>query len=172
MARYARGTHTRAVCDTCGLEYPLLSLQTQWDNLRTCPECFDPKHPQLKIRAVADRTSVYQPRSSENAREDVTIRIWRGVEFYVRTATDVEYGWTDGFPVSGGAIGVSTGTVVGNATCFVPGTAVNVSVGNETPQSATITSGEVSTFATGTVSINIDINTWGSDSWGENTWGD
>jgi hypothetical protein len=154
------------------LEYPYLSLRTQWDNLRVCPECFDPKHPQIKIRAVSDRTAVHQPRPGENAREDATVRIWRGVEFYARTDGPISYFWTDGIPVTTDAVTVSAGTVVGSATVFPSGTAVTASVGNEAPQSANIASGEAATFATGTVSIDIDLNTWGKDSWGENTWGD
>ena len=29
-------------------EYKLSELKEEWNGLKTCPECFEPKHPQLE----------------------------------------------------------------------------------------------------------------------------
>ena len=47
MPIYARGRHSRAVCDRCGFAYPYRVLKREWTGLYVCRECFDYKHPQL-----------------------------------------------------------------------------------------------------------------------------
>ena len=44
---FAVGKHALAHCDRCGFRYKLLELRKEWNGLKTCPECYDPKHPQL-----------------------------------------------------------------------------------------------------------------------------
>ena len=44
---FASGTFSKAVCDRCGQEYKYQQLQKEWNGLFVCPECFEPKHPQL-----------------------------------------------------------------------------------------------------------------------------
>ena len=44
---YAAGKKSRARCDRCGFVYKYLELREEWNGLRTCPECFEPKHPHL-----------------------------------------------------------------------------------------------------------------------------
>ena len=44
---FAIGKNSQAICDRCGYQYPYLELRKEWNGLRTCPECFEPKHPQL-----------------------------------------------------------------------------------------------------------------------------
>ena len=44
---FASGTFSKAVCDRCGQEYKYQQLQKEWNGLLVCPECFEPKHPQL-----------------------------------------------------------------------------------------------------------------------------
>ena len=43
---YAKGTHSLAVCDRCGWAYPYLSMMVEWNNLKVCPECYEPRQPQ------------------------------------------------------------------------------------------------------------------------------
>ena len=44
---FASGKFALAICDRCGQQYKYLELQQEWNGLFTCPECFEPKHPQL-----------------------------------------------------------------------------------------------------------------------------
>ncbi len=44
---FASGKYSQAICDRCGYQYPYLDLRKEWNGLFTCPECFEPKHPQL-----------------------------------------------------------------------------------------------------------------------------
>ena len=44
---YAKGKYALGMCDICGFTYPYLDLRKQWNNYKACPECFDPKQPQL-----------------------------------------------------------------------------------------------------------------------------
>ena len=44
---YATGKFAKALCDRCGQQYKYLQLRQEWNGLFTCPECFEPKHPQL-----------------------------------------------------------------------------------------------------------------------------
>jgi|TARA_R100000808_G_C2021119_1_gene69262 hypothetical protein len=46
--KYASGKYARAICDRCGFEYPYTSLQKEWNGLKVCTDCFEPKHPQLE----------------------------------------------------------------------------------------------------------------------------
>jgi len=60
---YASGKFARALCDRCAFEYPLHSLKKEWNGLKTCPECFETKHPQLEPHtAPADPQALYKPR--------------------------------------------------------------------------------------------------------------
>ena len=45
---YATGKYAIAQCDRCSFEYPLNQLKKEWNGLKTCPECWEPKHPQLE----------------------------------------------------------------------------------------------------------------------------
>lgn len=47
MSRFARGSKAIAICDRCGFKYKYFQLQKEWNGLRTCPECWETKHPQL-----------------------------------------------------------------------------------------------------------------------------
>ena len=185
MVRYATGVHARAVCDICGLEYPYLSLQTQWDNLRACPECFDPKHPQIKPRVVSDRTALYQPRPGTNSREDARYRPWLGFEakgivsdtFVISlgaapssisstTAVGSESIQSDTYKsVTGIASTTAVGTEVPTVQVLETGLSTTVAVGNEIPMSAAIETGLAATGAVG--NANIALLGWGNGLWGE-----
>jgi hypothetical protein len=45
---FAVGKHSQAICDRCGFQYNYLELKKEWNNLLTCPECWEKKHPQLE----------------------------------------------------------------------------------------------------------------------------
>jgi hypothetical protein len=47
MATFATGKHALAICDRCAQEYKFHQLKQEWNGLKTCPECFEVKHPQL-----------------------------------------------------------------------------------------------------------------------------
>jgi NAD-dependent SIR2 family protein deacetylase len=60
---YAKGTHALAVCDRCGWSYPYLSMKVEWNNLKVCPECYEPRQPQdTPARITADPETLYQAR--------------------------------------------------------------------------------------------------------------
>lgn len=60
---FASGRRAYGICDTCGQRYRLHQLQEQWDGFKTCPECFDPKQPQLEAPPVgADPQALLNPR--------------------------------------------------------------------------------------------------------------
>ena len=44
---FATGKYSQAICDRCGYQYDYLDLKKEWNGLFTCPECYEPKHPQL-----------------------------------------------------------------------------------------------------------------------------
>ena len=46
--KYATGRKSLAICDRCGQRYRYLKLRKEWNGLKTCPDCFEPKHPQLE----------------------------------------------------------------------------------------------------------------------------
>ena len=47
MAVFASGKYAFAICDRCGQQYKFLELKKEWNGLEVCPECYEPKHPQL-----------------------------------------------------------------------------------------------------------------------------
>ena len=48
MATFATGKYAIAICDRCGQQYDFHQLRQEWNGLKTCPECFETKHPQLE----------------------------------------------------------------------------------------------------------------------------
>jgi len=60
---YAKGTHSLAICDRCGWAYPYLSMKVEWNNLKVCPECYEPRQPQdIPAKQTFDPEALYQPR--------------------------------------------------------------------------------------------------------------
>jgi len=47
MSAFATGKHAIAICDRCGQQYKFQRLKKEWNGLYVCPECYEPKHPQL-----------------------------------------------------------------------------------------------------------------------------
>ena len=54
---YIKGDHWM-VCDICGFNYRRSEMRETWDHIWACPEDWDPRHPQLDVRAVPDRQRV------------------------------------------------------------------------------------------------------------------
>ena len=68
-SKYAAGKHSIAECDRCAQRYKLSELRTQTlktkpYNIKVCPECWDPDHPQLQLGLypVDDPQAVREPR--------------------------------------------------------------------------------------------------------------
>jgi len=62
---YAVGKYARATCDRCGFDYKYLDLRKEWNGLKTCPECYEPKHPQLDPpRHITDPEALREPRGT------------------------------------------------------------------------------------------------------------
>ena len=67
--RFASGKNSIAICDRCGFGYKLtllkkLVVKTKTYDLKVCPECWDPDHPQLQLGMypVDDPQGVRDPR--------------------------------------------------------------------------------------------------------------
>ena len=67
--RFASGKNAVAMCDRCGFGYKLtllkkLVVKTKTYDLKVCPECWDPDHPQLQLGMypVDDPQGVRDPR--------------------------------------------------------------------------------------------------------------
>lgn len=58
VERYVRGTW-RASCQRCGFDFKASELRKEpGTDLRVCRDCRDPRHPQERIKARADRQDV------------------------------------------------------------------------------------------------------------------
>ena len=65
---YAPGKHSLARCDRCGFVEKYLDLKQEWNGLKVCHECFEPKHPQLDPRPYrTDPEALRDPRPTEPA---------------------------------------------------------------------------------------------------------
>ena len=56
-AGYASGKFAIALCDQCGQRYKLLQLIKDWKGFKVCPECYEPKHPQLEPKRTSTTPS-------------------------------------------------------------------------------------------------------------------
>lgn len=64
---YASAKYAKGICDRCGFEYKLLQLKEEWNGLKTCPSCYEPKHPQLDpLPHVIDPEALYEPRPNND----------------------------------------------------------------------------------------------------------
>ena len=60
---FALGKHSYGVCDRCGFRVRYLNLRMEWTGFKVCPECFEPKHPQLEPpRQTTDPEALRQAR--------------------------------------------------------------------------------------------------------------
>jgi hypothetical protein len=99
--RFASGKYSIAECDRCGQRYKLKQLKmevikTKLYQLKVCPECWDPDHPQLQLGMypVDDPQAVRQPRPDltyETSGLDI-------LGFPSGGSRDIQWGWN---PVGG-----------------------------------------------------------------------
>lgn len=71
--RFASGKFSIAMCDRCGQQFKLKKLKTEiikqrHYELRVCPECWDPDHPQLMLGTFP----VDDPQALRVSRRDTT----------------------------------------------------------------------------------------------------
>lgn len=60
---YAQGRLAWGACDRCGQRFLLNALRKEWQGLKTCQYCYEPKHPQLEPRRnVSDAIALQEPR--------------------------------------------------------------------------------------------------------------
>jgi len=65
---YASAKFARALCDRCGFEYKLGELREEWNGFKTCPDCYEPKAPQIEpLPVVNDSEALYKPRPNNDA---------------------------------------------------------------------------------------------------------
>jgi hypothetical protein len=77
MAGYAVGKYSLAICDQCGQRYPYSVLKKEWTGFKVCPECYEPKHPQLEPkRGINEPIAVYDPRP--DVISTVRVSVWQG----------------------------------------------------------------------------------------------
>lgn len=60
---YASGRYALAECQKCGLRVPYLQIVSdgEWRHLRVCSGCFDPRHPQERLKRVSDPIALWRP---------------------------------------------------------------------------------------------------------------
>lgn len=99
--RFASGIRAIAQCDRCGQRYKLKELKTEVIKqrryeLRVCPECWDPDHPQLMLGTFP----VDDPQALRNPRRDTTYYT-SGIDvngYLSGGSRDIQWGWS---PVGG-----------------------------------------------------------------------
>ena len=65
---YALGKYSKAQCDRCGFVYPYLELREEWQGLKVCRDCYEPKAPQIDpINVPVDPEALKDPRTTESA---------------------------------------------------------------------------------------------------------
>lgn len=53
-ADYWKPNDYNAICDVCGFKYKASELRKRWDGVMTCPDDWEPRHPQDFVRGVKD----------------------------------------------------------------------------------------------------------------------
>ena len=99
--RFASGKYSIAMCDRCGQQFKLKKLKTEIIKqrkyeLRVCPECWDPDHPQLMLGTFP----VDDPQALRVSRRDTTY-VTAGVNTALNPtggSRDIQWGWN---PVGG-----------------------------------------------------------------------
>lgn len=99
--RFSSGKNAIAQCDRCGFRYKLSELKTEIIKtkkyeLRVCPSCWDPDHPQLQLGMYP----VEDPQAVRNPRPDNTY-YGAGLDvdgYPTGGSRDIQWGWA---PVGG-----------------------------------------------------------------------
>lgn len=63
---YVHGDNN-TICDRCGRKYKASDLKREWNGLYTCPDDFEPRHPQDLIKSKHDdqRPSLSRPEGTD-----------------------------------------------------------------------------------------------------------
>lgn len=86
--KFATGQYALALCDRCGQQYDYTSLRKEWTGLRVCPQCYEPKHPQLEPRSVPfEPEALWHPRPDR--KEPVEILVGQNI-FPLFTKTSIQ----------------------------------------------------------------------------------
>ena len=107
-SKFASSKQAAAMCDRCGQRYKLKKLKIEIvrgreTNVKVCPDCYDPDHPQNKLGDVR----VNDPQAIRNPRPDTSL----GVSG--RSSSRLtQYGYN---PVGGGDNILIPNTLVGNS---------------------------------------------------------
>lgn len=148
MAKYAKGTKSKAISDISGFEVRYTQLRTTWDNLRVEPEEFDPKQPQLTpAKNVIDATALYNPRPN-NDPENVIINIGFTQNIFASRIARSQTGsgvsslgsiGTVSFIIEEEQVGVQVTGAIGTvgAGLVVTGNEATFAIGNYTPEDQT-----------------------------------
>jgi hypothetical protein len=125
--RYATGKRSLAICDRCGQRYRYPKLRKEWTGLKTCPDCFEPKHPQLEPSSVP-----YEPQVLHEPRPDIKEVLSVTITFPVVNGDT--FSLQPFLPSVSTAVGTVTlgGDVVSPITSTVTGVAGTGSVGTVT----------------------------------------
>lgn len=106
--RFASSKQALGLCDVCGFKYKLRELKIlvvkgRDTNIKACPECHDPDHPQLKLGEFP----IDDPQAIRNPRPDTSIHAG------VNSSRTTQYGFN---PVGGGpSYTLAPNNLVGNA---------------------------------------------------------
>jgi hypothetical protein len=86
---YASGRYAWAECQKCGLRFKYLQIVSDghWRHLRVCPQCYDVRHPQERLKRVSDAVALW--RASPDSRHAPTTPVLAGV----LNATTAELTW-------------------------------------------------------------------------------
>lgn len=94
--RFASGKWAIAQCDRCGFRYKLKELKkeiikTKKYDLKVCPQCWDPDHPQLQLGMYP----VYDPQAVREPRIDTTyVTAGIGADGYPTGGSrQIQWGW-------------------------------------------------------------------------------
>jgi hypothetical protein len=79
----------KSICDRCGFLYKASQLKKEWNGLRVCKVCWEPRHPQDFVRGKKDDQSVPWTRS-ESTDVETDSSAWAA------TTTAVPDGTNDG----------------------------------------------------------------------------
>ena len=153
---YASGKYAKAMCDRCGFEYEYTQLKKEWNGLKTCPTCFEPKHPQLE-----PLLNFLEPEALRDPRPDNDKEV--GLGKIITTSDPI------GKAISGFQVNTSVGTVDAGVV-DVSHTQVLSSLSASSSLGAVIISGNLgqnisvsgltSTSALGTVSITSNFTNY------------
>jgi len=137
--KYASAKHTIAECDICGQRYKLtelkkVTIKTKLTNIKACPECWDPDHPQLRLGMYP----VNDPQAVREPRPDISYYASGPSGLQIQKGTDNTQS-EDGYPEGGSRVIQWGWYPVGGSSGFERKLTPNYLVGNGNINSVTIT---------------------------------